>query len=395
MSEVSGPGPGETAPGESASGESAPGESASGETVERLAGYGRLAAQIAQLRSWGATVGRDAFVDELSIEEAYAPLLTLEDGAVCAYGVRVVFHDSSYNNAIGGPIAIAPVVVGARAYIGARSLLLPGVTVGAESIVAAGSVVTADVPDRTIVAGVPARVLGKVDDLAAARERDPRGRELVSGPPWREWDLSAQQKMAADLDAAIVRLGRQPRPWPPPPDNREVAHESQLERFWAITGANIPSRRVRTRLLSRLGMRLGTGASVSRGLIVLGAAGVSIGAGSIVGVRSWLDGRGGLTIGDNVIVGAETMIWTAQHDIKSADFDGQFRPVTIGDYAWVASRCVILPGVTIGARAAVGIGSVVTQDVPDGVVVAGNPAVVVNTRPEGLRYRIEPVPRWY
>ena len=72
-----------------------------------------------------------------------------------------------------------------------------------------------------------------------------------------------------------------------------------------------------------------------------------------------------------------------------------FRPVEIGDYAWVASRCVILPGVTIGPRAAVGIGSVVTADVPEGMVVAGNPAVPVNTRGDDLRYRIEPVPRWY
>ena len=365
------------------------------ETVTRLAGYGRLAAQLAQLRSWGATIGRDVFVDEISIEEAYAPLLTLADGAVCAFGVRIVFHDSSYNNAIGAPISIAPVFVGERAYVGARSMLLPGVCIGAEAIVAAGSVVTTDVPDGTIVAGIPARPIGKVHELADERLRNRRGREFVAGPPWREWELADQQKMAADLDAAIVRLGKQPRPWPAPSDNTAVAHERQLERLWAITGANVPSRRVRHRLLQKLGMRLGDGASVSRGLIVLGAAGVSLGAGSIVGVRSWLDGRGGLTIGDNVIIGAETMIWTAQHDIKSPDFEGQYRPVTIGDYAWVASRCVILPGVTIGAGAAVGIGSVVATDVPDGMVVAGNPAVPVNVRGEGLRYAIEPVPRWY
>ena len=365
------------------------------ETVSRLAGYGRLAAQISQLREWGATIGRDVFVDEISIEEAYAPLLTLADGAVCAFGVRIVFHDSSYNNAIGEPIAIAPVTVGERAYIGARSMLLPGVTVGAEAIVAAGSVVANDVPDGTIVGGVPAQPIGKVRDMAARRVRAPRGRQMVAGPPWREWDLSAQQRMAADLDAAVVRLGRRPRPWPPTPENAAVAHERQLERLWAITGANIPSRRVRRRLLQKLGMRLGDGSSTSRGLIVLGAAGISLGAGSIVGVRSWLDGRGGLTIGDNVIIGAETMVWTAQHDIKSPDFDGQYRPVVIGDYAWVASRCVILPGVTIGRGAAVGIGSVVASDVPAGMVVAGNPAVPVNVRGEGLRYRIEPVPRWY
>src|SRR5215469_14069618 len=150
------------------------------ETVSRLAGYGRLAAQISQLREWGATIGRDVFVDEISIEEAYAPLLTLADGAVCAYGVRIVFHDSSYNNAIGAPIAIAPVTVGERAYIGARSMLLPGVTVGAEAIVAAGSVVTSDVPDGTIVGGVPAQPIGKVHDMAARRLREPRGREMVA-----------------------------------------------------------------------------------------------------------------------------------------------------------------------------------------------------------------------
>lgn len=365
------------------------------ETVRRLAGYGRLAAQLAQLRSWGAIIGRDVFVDELSIEEAYAPLLTLADGAVCAYGVRIVFHDSSYNNAVGESIAIGPVTIAERAYVGARSLVLPGVTIGAGAVVAAGSVVTHDVAPGVVAGGVPARALGGVQELAASREAAARGRELVPAIPWRDWDLADQQKVAADLDAAITRLGRSPRPWPPPHPDVEVAHESQIERFWAISGANIPSRRARRRLLVRLGMRFGEGASVSRGLIVLGAHGISLGAGSIVGVRSWLDGRGGLSIGDNVIIGAETMIWTAQHDISDPDFAGQFRPVTIGDAAWIASRCVILPGVRVGAGAAVGIGSVVTGDVADGMVVAGNPAVPVNVRAEGLRYRIEPVPRWY
>lgn len=49
--------------------------------------------------------------------------------------------------------------IGRRCFIGARSLILPGITVGDESIVAAGSVVTKDVPARTIVAGNPARVI--------------------------------------------------------------------------------------------------------------------------------------------------------------------------------------------------------------------------------------------
>jgi acetyltransferase-like isoleucine patch superfamily enzyme len=57
------------------------------------------------------------------------------------------------------PARAAPVVVEAGSFVGANVTLLPGVRVGARSFVAAGSVVTADVPPRTLVAGVPARVV--------------------------------------------------------------------------------------------------------------------------------------------------------------------------------------------------------------------------------------------
>lgn len=52
-----------------------------------------------------------------------------------------------------------PVIVEERAWLGNRSIILKGVTIGHDSVVAAGSVVTADVPPRTIVAGVPAKVV--------------------------------------------------------------------------------------------------------------------------------------------------------------------------------------------------------------------------------------------
>ena len=52
-------------------------------------------------------------------------------------------------------------------------------------------------------------------------------------------------------------------------------------------------------------------------------------------------------------------------------------PVRIGPNAWIANKTIILRGVTIGRNAVVGAGSVVTRDVPDNVIVAGNPARVV------------------
>jgi acetyltransferase-like isoleucine patch superfamily enzyme len=53
----------------------------------------------------------------------------------------------------------------------------------------------------------------------------------------------------------------------------------------------------------------------------------------------------------------------------------------IGAGAFVGVHCIVLPGITIGARAVVGAGSVVTKDVPPGVVVAGVPAKVLSADP--------------
>lgn len=57
------------------------------------------------------------------------------------------------------------------------------------------------------------------------------------------------------------------------------------------------------------------------------------------------------------------------------------RPIVIKNDAWIGMNCIILKGVTIGEGAVVGAGSVVTHDVPDWTVVAGNPARVVKTLP--------------
>ena len=57
----------------------------------------------------------------------------------------------------------SPVVIGDDVWIGANAVILPGVTLGNNVIVAAGAVVTHDVPDNTMVAGVPARVLRRLE----------------------------------------------------------------------------------------------------------------------------------------------------------------------------------------------------------------------------------------
>lgn len=83
-----------------------------------------------------------------------------------AYGVMVLTSadpNGPHNKlSILYPPLLAPVVIGNDCWIGARSVILPGVTIGECSIVAAGSVVTKDVAPRTLVAGVPAREIKKL-----------------------------------------------------------------------------------------------------------------------------------------------------------------------------------------------------------------------------------------
>lgn len=108
-----------------------------------------------------------------------------------------------------------------------------------------------------------------------------------------------------------------------------------------------------------------------------------------------LDGRGGkIIIGDCVDIAQEVRIWTLQHDYNDPNYQAVGGDVIIKDYAWLASRCTILPGVTIGKGAVVATGSIVTKDVADYDVVAGIPAKKIATRKQDLKYKLGSQ-RWF
>jgi acyl-[acyl carrier protein]--UDP-N-acetylglucosamine O-acyltransferase len=117
------------------------------------------------LRNQGAHIGRKVFARALSVEEKFARLLCIEDDVVFAYGVRIILHDSALNNRYGVPVRFGKVIVRKGAYIGARSIILPGVEIGEGAIVGAGSLVTRDIPPDSVAYGVPARVMGTTKDL--------------------------------------------------------------------------------------------------------------------------------------------------------------------------------------------------------------------------------------
>ena len=73
-------------------------------------------------------------------------------------------------------------------------------------------------------------------------------------------------------------------------------------------------------------------------------------------------------------------IYTACHSTNPVERNSRrewAEPVTIGNNVWIGGNVTILPGVTIGDNTTIGAGSVVTHDVPEGVVAAGNPAKII------------------
>ena len=86
---------------------------------------------------------------------------------------------------------------------------------------------------------------------------------------------------------------------------------------------------------------------------------------------------GKVVIEDNVLIAPEVKIATVNHDPYDRHTLLHFGKVTIQENAWIGMGAVICPGVTIGRNAIVAAGAVVTKDVPDNVVVGGNPARII------------------
>ena len=85
-------------------------------------------------------------------------------------------------------------------------------------------------------------------------------------------------------------------------------------------------------------------------------------------------------IGDNVMIAPNVSLFTAGHPVDAVlRVEGweYAMPIEIGDNVWIGGNTVINPGVKIGANTVIGSGSVVTKDIPDNVVAAGNPCKVI------------------
>ena len=145
---------------------------------------------------------------------------------------------------------------------------------------------------------------------------------------------------------------------------------------------------------------IGTQSSVIATLVVERSGGeIVVGDRTHIGHGTILDAAESIRVGSDVLISFDVLIFDHDshsvdftrraHDVESwmvgaKDWDSVARaPVVVCDKSWVGARAILLKGVTVGEGSVVGAGAVVTRDVPDWTVVAGNPARVIRqiTRP--------------
>ncbi|MDT5016768.1 MAG: hypothetical protein QOD39_2928 [Mycobacterium sp.] len=149
-------------------------------------------------------------------------------------------------------------------------------------------------------------------------------------------------------------------------------------------------------------LQLGRGVVITGRLRLVGNTTLSVGAHSVIRQSLRVDGDGHVTIGEHTRINGDC--WIGAHTVVTIGdwclvsdcciFDNDFHnilprdrhrtpgpdvaaPVHIGDNVWIGTRALVMKGSAIGADSVVGAGAVVRGSIPAGVVVAGNPAVVV------------------
>jgi maltose O-acetyltransferase len=127
--------------------------------IRSLYNFVRGGNRLSRLRAMGMVVGSNVKVmDQVMIDTSHCWLISLGDNVTLAPRVVLLAHDASMKKEI-GYTKIGTIKIENGVFVGAGSIVLPGIKIGKNSIVGAGSVVTADIPANSVACGNPARVI--------------------------------------------------------------------------------------------------------------------------------------------------------------------------------------------------------------------------------------------
>lgn len=131
-------------------------------------------------RYLGVEIGKDVQMYNCDIDRGFAYLLKIGDGSVLSK-VSVLTHDASMRKDINA-VKIGAVEIGKNCFIGFDTLIMPGVTIGDNSVVAARSLVNKDVPPNVVVGGSPARVIKTLEEYHDKIKIDIKNNPLFMHP---------------------------------------------------------------------------------------------------------------------------------------------------------------------------------------------------------------------
>lgn len=143
---------------------------------------------------------------------------------------------------------------------------------------------------------------------------------------------------------------------------------------------NTSSNHLRYFALKISGVNIKGDIKLFKGISIRNFKGLTLNNGVSIGPKVLLDARNGIVLGRSVTLAYESIIWTMHHDYNNVNFDVIGGTVIVNDFAWICSRAIILPGITIGKCAVVASGAVVTKDVPPYAIVGGIPAKILGYR---------------
>lgn len=157
-----------------------------------------------KLVSMGMTVGNNfKRLGGVILDPSHCWLIEIGDNVTMAPRVHILCHDASTKEFI-GLTKIGRVTVGNNVFIGAETVVLPGVTIGDNVIIGANSTVTRDVPSNSVVAGSPARVIRSLQEHLT-KEKD----QMDHSPQYgEEYTLRQNVPMALRMEQKNELMGK-------------------------------------------------------------------------------------------------------------------------------------------------------------------------------------------